>query len=199
MLSILRKHVGWGFKVLLGIIIVSFVAFFGYNTLQQQNVDQAAIQVGEEDIPVARFQFFYENQYETFKEKFKDSDIPEFLLKSIQQSAERILVQRSLMRQFAQTMGVRVSDPELAAFIAKEKDFDPVVYKDYLKSFYNENGFSYEELVREDLQLQKFQTWAQTIQPPLPEKVTPTSPKLGLIDLWFEDFVAKTKVRSLMN
>lgn len=213
MLSILRRHVGWGIKVILGIVIVSFVFFFGYSALQKQSTDTVAIQVGREEIPLSRFRFFYDNQYEIFKSKFKDGDMPEFLLKSIQQSTERVLVQRSLLRQFAQKIGIQVSDRELAETITREKDFDPVAYKDFLKNFYRQNGFSYEEMVREDLLLEKFQTWAQTIQPPLPERIqakeakeskkeppSPTpKPKTGLIDLWFEDFASKIKVQSLTN
>lgn len=168
MLSLMRRHVGWGLKVILGVVIVSFVFFFGYTTIQQQNSDQVALEVGNEEIPYSRYQFIYDQQYETFAQKFKGGEMPEFVLNSIRQSAQRLLVQRSLTQQFAKELGLQISDAELAAFITKEKDFDPVQYKNFLQYFYRQNGFSYEDLVREDLLLQQFQTWAQKIAPPSP-------------------------------
>lgn len=169
MLSVMRRHVGWGLKVILGVVIVSFVFFFGYTTIQQQqNSDQVALEVGNEDIPYSRYQFIYDQQYENFAQKFKGGEMPEFVLNSIRQTAQRLLVQRSLTGQFAKQLGLQIGDSELAAFITKEKDFDPVQYKNFLEYFYRQNGFSYEDIVREDLLLQQFQAWAQKIAPVTP-------------------------------
>lgn len=163
MLSIMRRHVGWGLKVILGIVIVSFVFFFGYNAIRQQGADQVALEVGNEDIPFARYQFIYNQQYQNFADKFQGGEMPDFVVNSIRQTTQRLLVQRSLAKQFAEQLGLEISDSELAAFIMKDKDFDPVSYKNFIQYFYRQNGFAYEEVVREDLLLQKFQDWAKKI------------------------------------
>ena len=176
MLSVMRRHSGWGLKVILSVVVVSFVFFFGYTSMlrDQHSSDSTALQIGKEAIPYSRYKFFYNNQYENFRQKFKDAEMPDFLTKSIQQNTERQVVQRTLTKQFAKSLGIDVSDKELATFIMKDEKFDPVEYKNFLQYFYRENGFSYETLMREDLLLQKFQEWGQkneTIAFPAAEEV----------------------------
>lgn len=91
--------------------------------------------------------------------------MPDFILQGIRQASQRLLVQRSLAKQFAQSLGFQIGDLELADLIMKEKDFDPVAYKNFLQYFFRQNGFGYEDLVREDLLIQKFQDWTQKIAP----------------------------------
>lgn len=212
MLSVMRRHAGWGLKVILGVIIVSFVFFFGFNAIREESLDGTAIQVGKEDIAHSRYQFFYNNQYENFRRQMKEAEIPDFLLNTIRQSAERLVVQRSLMRQFSDTLGLEVTDQELAETIVKAKDFDPVEYKNYLQGFYRENGFSYEDLLREDILIQKFQNWSQDLEPLAQLKKEKEGekweqarlsqaylPRVKLLDLWFQDFATKSKVQSFLQ
>lgn len=207
MLSIMRRHAGWGLKVILGVIIVSFVFFFGFNAIREESLDGTAIEVGKENIATSRYQFFYNNQYENFRRQMKEAEIPDFLLNTIRQSAERLVVQRSLMRQFSDTLGLKVTDQELAETIVKEKDFDPVEYKNRLQGFYREAGFSYEELLREDLLIQNFQNWSQGLEPLAQLKKEKEVekwenaylPRVKLLDLWFQDFATKTKVQSFLQ
>lgn len=200
MLSIFRRHVGWGLKVILTIIIISFVFFFGYSFIRRGTQESTAMEVGKEEIPYSKYQFFYNNQYQALREKFKDGEIPDFLLESIRQTVQRLLVQRSLTKQFASSLGFEVRDAELAAFLTKNKDFDPVAYKDFIQYFYRQNGFPYEDFVREDLLIQKFQEWTQKIEGPVPsnEQKDNLLPKVRLVDLWFQDFASKIKIKSLV-
>jgi len=58
----MRKHAGWGLKVVLSVIIVTFVFFFGFNKVNEQNLDSVALVVGSQSVPLSQFRFFYENQ-----------------------------------------------------------------------------------------------------------------------------------------
>ena len=171
MLKIMRKHAGWGLKVVLSVIIVTFVFFFGFNKVNEQNLDSVALVVGSQSVPLSQFRFFYENQYEKLREQFKGGEIPEFLTKSIKQSVQQQLVTSSLIEQFSTQLGFKVTDQELANFISSEKDFDPVSYKNFINNFYYRYGFAYEDMVRNDLLVKKFQEWAQNTEkisePPL--------------------------------
>lgn len=166
MLSMMRRHVGWGLKVLLAVTIVTFVFFFGYTTIRQQTQEDVALKVGKETIAYGQYDFFYQNQLDRFKEKFKEGEIPPFVLESIRQSTQRLLAQRSLTKQFAKQLGLTVTDAELALAVTEAPDFDPVAYKNYLQNFFRQYGFSYEEAIRDDLWLKKFTDWASRLEPP---------------------------------
>lgn len=173
MLTVMRRHVSWGLKVILGIIALSFIFYFGYNQLGgQQGREAAVLLVGKEPITSAWFQFFYNEALKRSQEEFKESQVPDFVLKMVQEQTRQQLVFRNLMKQFATQLGIHVTDRELAETIAGEKDFDPISYKDFLKGFFYRNAFAYEDLLREELQVGKFQKWAKSREPQLemPEK-----------------------------
>ncbi|MDO8526908.1 MAG: SurA N-terminal domain-containing protein [Deltaproteobacteria bacterium] len=165
MLGLMRRHIGWGLKVILSIIIVTFVFFFGFNQLHEKSMDTSALQVGDESIPLAEFRLFYDNQLENIKATMKDGQIPDFLLKNIESSTQRQLVSRALMNQFATKLGMQVTNQELADSIVKQKDFDPVAYKNFISNFYNRFGLTYEDLIREDLLAQDFRNWVVKVEP----------------------------------
>ena len=217
MLGVMRKHAGWGLKVVLGITIVTFVFFFGFNKIREPNRDSVAIEVGSKTIPLSQYQFFYQNQYDKLREQFKEGDLPDFLLQSIRKSVQQQLTTGSLIEQFATHLGFQVTDQELANFIVSEKDFDPVSYKNFINSFYNHYGFPYENMVRNDLLTKKFQEWTLNVekiyeppqlQKPDPKKkggAAPTNsspeylPELRLVDFWFRDFADRTPVKSYIK
>ena len=165
MLGVMRKHAGWGLKVVLVIIIVTFVFFFGFNKFREQSRDAVAIQVGKDEIPFAEYRLFYENQYDQMQQSFKGGEIPDFLKKSVSQSVQQQLVNRALIHQFAESLGMQVTDQELADNIMKEKDFDPVTYKNFINNFYGRYGIPYEGILREDLMVKDFQDWVQRVEP----------------------------------
>jgi len=149
-------------KILLGLLIVPFIFFFGYTQITQATQD-VALEVNGEDIPFTLYQLFYDQEYDRYRQIFQ-GEIPEFALQSIAAATERQMVQRKIMFQFANDLGLSVTDQELADWIVKNfKDasgeFDPIGYKNYLSQFQTRNRISYEDLLREDLTLQKFNTW----------------------------------------
>lgn len=172
--------------MILAVVIVSFVFFFGYTAIRQQAPDSTALQVGKEEVSYSEYRFFYNSQYDLFREKFKEGELPPFAEESLRFVTQRQVVQRSLIKQFAASLGFRVSDAELAAHITSAKDFDPVAYRNFLQYFYRQNGFSYEELVRSDLLIQKFQDFSQKTDP-------------RLVDLWYQKFAEQTDVRSYVQ
>lgn len=163
----MRRHAGWGLKAVLGIIAVTFVFYFGYNQISRMVAgDSTAIQVGGEEITNSWYRFFYNDEYERTKQQFQGQEIPDFYLKIIENQTRQRLVYRNLIRQFASSLGLAVTDMELAEAIIKNRNFDPVEYKNFLQYFFQTNGFSYEDLVREDLLVSKFQEWAQGFNAP---------------------------------
>lgn len=214
MLGLMRRHLGWGLKVLLGVVIVTFVFFFGYNRIQEPNQDSTAIEIGAQSIPFSQYQFFYQNQYDTIREQFKGEEIPEFLLQNIRQSVRQQLVTSNLIEQFATRLGFMVTDQELANFIAAEKDFDPVGYRNFINNFYYRYGFAYEKMIRNELLVKKFQEWTRNVekiyQPPKIDPGKPSAkpepedspeylPELRLVDFWFKDFADRTAVKSYLT
>lgn len=167
MLTIMRRHAGWGLKLVLGIIAVTFIFYFGYNQISRMAAgDATAIQVGGEEITNSWYRFFHNDEYERAKQQFQGQEIPDFYLKIIENQTRQRLVYRNLIRQFAEELGLAVTDVELAEAIIKNQNFDPVEYKNFLQYFYQNNGFSYEDLVRDDLLVEKFQRWAQGFNVP---------------------------------
>lgn len=215
MLEIVRKHVGWGLKVILVVIIVTFVFFFGFNQYYQRTSDATAIQVGKQAITFSELRITYDGQVDNLRKTMKDGEMPEFLLKSIKESARRQLVTQSLIDQFAHRIGFNVVDQELRDNILKEKDFDPVAYKNFIRNFYNRYGLSYEDLIRKELLLNDFQNWVQRVEPisqPIAESDTKNKkkknkelpqdtylPEFRVTDAFFRHFADKTKVESFIN
>lgn len=219
MLEIVRKHVGWGLKALLVVIIVTFVFFFGFNQFYQPTDDATAILVGKQDITFSEYRLVYDNQVDNLRRNMKDGEIPDFLLQSLKTSTQRQLVTKSLVDQFAASIGFKVTDQELRDNILKEKDFDPVSYKNFIRSFYSRYGLSYEALLRKDLLADNFQKWVEKVEPvaegPGTKDQGPRTkskkqkvkeipqntylPEFRVTDIFFRQFADKTKVESFIK
>lgn len=224
MLEIVRKHVGWGLKVILVVVIVTFVFFFGFNQLYQKTKDAAAIQVGKQTISFSEYRLAYDNQVDRLRQNMKEGEIPDFLLQSLKNSTQRQLVTKSLIDQFAASIGFKVTDLELRDNILKDKDFDPVAYKNFIRSFYSRYGLSYEDLLRKDILSSNFQKWVEKVEPiaerpktedrgqktgdrrPKTKKNKDETlaqnaylPEFRVTDIFFRSFADKTKVESFIN
>lgn len=176
MLAIVRRHVSLGLKLILGVIVVSFTFYFGFTQLADQGGQASALQVGSEEISGARFRFFYDDFLKRSEEAVKEEGLSLEETRRIKSETAQRLVVRSLLKQFAQLLGFQVTDQELAEKITSQEEFDPVNYRLFLKNFFQENAFSYEELVREDLLITKFQDWARNtekLQETTPEETSP--------------------------
>src|SRR3989344_8010299 len=109
MLKIMRRHAGWGLKVVLGIIIVSFAFFFGYNEIQRAG-QLVAMKINDHEISFDRYNFFYDTQFERFRQIFQSEsgEIPEFVKQSVQSQTQRFLAQRVLLTALAKQLGVMI-------------------------------------------------------------------------------------------
>lgn len=172
MLDVLRKHASsWLIKVILGAIIVSFAFFFGYNrmTRARQTVKglipgQPVATVNGVEISDTEFQFFFDRNLDRLRETFKGEGMAESLRKFTQQMTLQQLIERELLIQTAQGMGIRITDAQLAATIRKnpelikDGEFDPIFYRhQYLPYFENRFGINYEELIRQDMKIDALQ------------------------------------------
>ena|SRR3989338_7883952 len=219
MLEIVRKHVGWGLKAILVVIIVTFVFFFGFNQLNRPTSDATAIQVGDRSVTFSEYRLSLDNQVDRLRQTMKGGEIPDFLLQSLKNSTQRQLVTQSLVDQFTDSIGFKVTNQELRANIVKEKDFDPVAYKNFIRNFYSRYGLSYEDLLRKDLLSNNFQNWVQRVEPiaerPKIEDQGPKAkkkkkkeeelpqntylPDFRVTDIFFRHFADKTKIESFIK
>lgn len=159
-------------KLILGAIIISFAFFFGYNRMTRARRAAGGLVPGQ---PVAtvngvgisdtEFRFFYDRNLERFKDTFKGEEMTESIQKFVQTMTLQQLVQRELKLQTANSLGIRITDGELAATIKKnpelirDGEFDPIFYRhQYLPYFENRFGINYEELVRQDLAIQTLES-----------------------------------------
>jgi len=168
MLDVLRKHASsWLIKVILGAIIISFAFFFGYNRMTRAKravgglTQGTAAIVNGVEISDTEFKFFLDRNLDRLRETFKGEGMAESLQKFAQQMTLQQLVQRELLFQTAQKVGIKITDGELAAMIRKnpelikDGEFDPIFYRhQYLPYFENRFGINYEELVRQDLAIE---------------------------------------------
>jgi len=172
MLDIMRKHASsWGIKVLLGMIIVSFVLFFGYRGIKSSRAptvrggenQQAVAFVNHRAVPASEYRFYYDQAAERVREQFKGKQVPDFMQDVLERSTMSRLVQRELLLQIADELGIRVTDQELARFIrqsqiAQRGDFDQTFYTtQYLPYFKNRFGIDFEDMLRNDIRAEKVQ------------------------------------------
>lgn len=180
MLDVLRKHASsWLIKFLLGAIIISFAFFFGYNRMNRARRAVKGLTAGEPvatvngvEISDTEYRFFYDRNMEHLKDSFKGEQMPEGLQKFAQSMTLQQLVQRELMLQLAASLGIKVTDEQLAATIRKnpelikDGEFDPIFYRhQYLPYFENRFGINYEELVRQDLAIQSLGSLFANVDP----------------------------------
>lgn len=124
MLDFLRKRKrSWIITLLLGLIIIVFVAFYGGTQFQESGVFHVA-SVNGEVITQREFSQRYQRELNRYRELFKGSLTPE-MLKNLNLEAMLIddLVNKKLVLQEARRLGISVTDEELALAIAKAPEF----------------------------------------------------------------------------
>jgi peptidyl-prolyl cis-trans isomerase D len=124
MLDFLRKRKrSWIITILLGLIIVVFVAFYGGTNYQDSGTLHVATVNGE---PITQREFAqrYQREMSRYRDLFKGSLSPE-MLKNLNLEAMLIddLVNKKLALQEARRLGITVTDEELALAIAKAPEF----------------------------------------------------------------------------
>jgi peptidyl-prolyl cis-trans isomerase D len=124
MLDILRKRKrSWLILIPLGIIIVTFVLFYGGQGSQDPGVENIA-EVNGEVIGQQEFALQYQRMLQRYREIFKDSLTPELIrnlnLKSV---VLEELIQKRLLLQEARKLGLAATDENLMTTIAQITEF----------------------------------------------------------------------------
>ncbi|MPZ76679.1 MAG: hypothetical protein GEU77_09140 [Deltaproteobacteria bacterium] len=124
MLNFLRKKKrSWIITILLGLIIIVFVAFYGGS---QQPMGSAAnlAEVNGETISQRDFMVQYQRALERYREMFKVSLTPE-LVKTLNIKGTLLeeLIEARLMLQEARRLGLTATDDELMNFIGRTPEF----------------------------------------------------------------------------
>ena len=124
MLDFLRKKKrNWSITILLGIIIVVFVAFYGgskYGTSTLSDV----VEVNGEPVTQGEFALQYEREVQRYRDMLKGSLTPEMIKGlNIKGNLVEALINKKLALQEARGLGLAVSDDDLANHLAKAPEF----------------------------------------------------------------------------
>jgi peptidyl-prolyl cis-trans isomerase D len=133
MLDIMRKHSkSFLIYLLFGIIIVVFVISFGPGSECTPKGETLAAEINGRRIPITEFENIF-NHDPRFQDRQKDTA-------ELRQSAMDALVERELLAQEAERLGVRISDQELArrirnfTWLHKDGKFNVEFYKRWVAS-----------------------------------------------------------------
>lgn len=124
MLDILRKRKrSWIIIILLGLIIIVFIAFYGGNKLRDQVLQDIA-EVNGEVISQGEFAIHYQKALERYRELLKGSLTPQ-IEKSLNLKGTLLeeLIQKRLVLQEARTLGLAATDEDLMTAIAQVPEF----------------------------------------------------------------------------
>jgi peptidyl-prolyl cis-trans isomerase D len=139
MLELMRKHArNWIMKVLLGIIIIVFIFYFGSLGGLQQTETVATID--GKNLVYADFQREYQNMVEVYRQRL-GNEVTEELLKDgrLKQQALDNLIHQTILLKKADEMNIRVSDEDMKSFIMsvpafqRNGVFDDRLYKQALR------------------------------------------------------------------
>jgi hypothetical protein len=164
MLTILRNNKeNLLIKIILGVIVLVFIFFFGSSTLQQ-GVDRTQSPASVNGVAVngQLANVLMGQQQERLKSIFKDK-IPENFLQSMQSSVVNNLINQELIHQELTKIGLQTTRQELASFIKNNKQFyqngkfDLNYYQNrYLPGYKLQTGSHYETDIMKDLAQDKF-------------------------------------------
>jgi peptidyl-prolyl cis-trans isomerase D len=140
MLNLMRKHArNWLMKLILGIIIVVFVFYFG-SMGDRQRAERIAMIDGK-PIVYADFQREYQNLVDVYRQRFGQG-LTDEMIKSLnlKQQALDNLINQAVVLKKAETMNVKVTDEEVKAMILaypgfqRDGAFDQRIYEQALRS-----------------------------------------------------------------
>ncbi len=139
MLQFMRKHAqSWLIKVLLGLIIVVFILYFGSSRWREPA--EALVTIGDRNITFSDYRKEYQNLLDMYRQRL-GQNLTEDVIKSLnlkQQALDNLINQTVLLTK-AEEMGIQVSDEEVQAIIvlqpAFQRDgvFDPKRYEQLLR------------------------------------------------------------------
>jgi len=123
MLQIFRDKAQSTFIQAVVLVIALVFVFWGVGA-NMMDSREAAIVVNDEEISFQTYQRSYDKLLSTYRQQFGGS-VPEELLKSLglSQQVQTQLIQQALLRQGSESMGLRVSAPEVQQTIQKMVQF----------------------------------------------------------------------------
>ncbi len=215
MLDTLRKHSSsWLVKTALTLIILSFMLFFGYTRVaSKQYESQIYIAVvGKTGIPKRKFQMTVDAAMERMRGNLK-GNVPENFSSFLSENVLQQLIQREVLCQFAQSLGLTVADDEIATTIRTDKSlfpegrFDLKTYEEKFLPYYKQRyGDDFEKVIEKEILVSKVQStlfalfdpWQKELAdsldkiekakgPPPPTAVNTTSVE-ELLTPWLNDF-----------
>lgn len=114
MLNVMRKHAGsWMIKVILFAIVIVFV-FWGVGSFRSQQASKVAA-VNDEIIGVTEYRRAYNNLIDQYRQRF-GSSLNDGMIEMLQLKKQALdqLIDRTILLQEAEKLGLRVSDAEVA-------------------------------------------------------------------------------------
>ena len=161
MLDVLRKRKrSWVVMLLLGLIVVVFVLFYGGRYIREPGTEKVA-EINGEVISQREFGVQYQKAVDTYRNLFKGELTPETLKNlKLKNMVMADLIQRRLLLQETRRLGLDVTDEELMDAIARvpefqtEGRFSKNRYLQLLRTNRMNPG-EFEEERREQLQVQK--------------------------------------------
>ena len=119
--AIREKFTGWIAALIIGAISIALVISFG-NMDQTPLEEDVVITVNDKEITLIDYREEYTNQLLQFQEVFGD-EIPESLEFSIQESATENLIMKTLLKDYVDAQGYRVSPEFVAELITGNPNF----------------------------------------------------------------------------
>ncbi len=162
MIEWMQKHNKY-LVITIWIATIAFIGagFVGWGTYQYGKKATHIAEVGDVSISQDKFDFTYRNMYrkynELFQGKFDDEKAKEMKLS---QSVFAQLVSQAMLLNLANEYGIRVSDNELANYIASlpffqnNGSFDKRIYQTFLENSAI-SAKSFENILKDDLKIEK--------------------------------------------
>lgn len=160
MLQFMRKHArSWIMKVLLGLIIVVFVFYFG--SLRWSREAESIAEVDGKYITYAEYRQDLQNTLEMYRQTF-GGNLPEEMMKNLKERVLDGLINRAVLLNIAERMDIHASDEEVQRHIStypafqRNGVFDERLYQQALK--HNRiSAEDFEDLQRKGLRILKLE------------------------------------------
>jgi len=154
-----KKIISWGAKLLLGLLIISFALWgIGDYTMGGKDSDEIIAQVGDHTISGRDLKFRVNNSVDRMRKIFGEKVSSEQLMAMgvIDQTLDN-LIEESLFTQYAQKLGLVISDEILGTEIRTDKQFldsSGKFHRDKFRQLINRLGYNektFMELYRKEL------------------------------------------------
>ena len=154
-----KKIISWGAKLLLGLLIISFALWgIGDYTMGGKDGDEIVAQVGDQAISGRDLKFRVNNSVDRMRKIFGEKVSSEQLMAMgvIDQTLDN-LIEESLFTQYAQKLGLVISDEILGTEIRTDKQFldsSGKFHRDKFRQLINRLGYNektFMELYRKEL------------------------------------------------